>query len=156
MKLPIITFAAVAILFTACQSNNKADKTIDSASKAVISDVKSTKECYVFTKNKDTAMLSIDFSGKDVTGTLNYNLYEKDKNSGTISGIVKGDTIMAEYTFNAEGTQSVRQVAFLKKEGKLLEGFGEVEEKGGKVTFKDPKSLQFNTQYIVFDQTECK
>lgn len=145
----------MATLFSACQSNKKADKTIDSASKAVVTSVKSTRECYTFVKDKDSAALSMDYSGTNVTGTLNYNLYEKDKNNGTIAGIIKGDTIIADYTFNAEGTKSVRQVAFLKKGNQLLEGFAEVEENNGKVIFKDPGSLKFESKYIVFKQVDC-
>lgn len=155
MKFPILIFGTMATIFSACQSNKKADKSIDSASKAVVTSIKSTKECYSFVKDKDSAALSMDYSGTNVTGTLSYNLYEKDKNNGTIAGIIKGDTIIADYTFNAEGTKSVRQVAFIKRGGRLLEGFAEVEEIDGKVNFKDLKSLKFDSKNLAFDQVNC-
>jgi len=86
---------------------------------------------------------------------LSYSLFEKDSNKGTISGEVKGDTILAEYNFDSEGMRSTREVVFLKRDRKLYEGFGEVEEKNGKTVFKDRSKLKFGDA-IVFSLTDCK
>ncbi len=142
-------------LTSACHNNTTSKKAIDSVSKSVVTSIQSTRECYSAIQNKDTATLAMTLSGTNVTGTLSYNLFEKDKNNGTIAGTIKGDTILADYTFNSEGTQSVRQVVFLKKGNQLLEGFGDVEEKNGKTSFKDSKTLKFEQQ-MVFDKTDCK
>ena len=55
-----------------------------------------------------------------------YNLYEKDSNKGIIEGEVRGDTLMLNYIFNAEGRESTRQVVMLKKANQLIEATGEV------------------------------
>ncbi|MFN0290426.1 hypothetical protein [Pedobacter helvus] len=111
--------------------------------------------CYSYIKDKDTAQLTLITTGMVSTGELNYNWFEKDQNTGSIAGEMRGDTLVANYTFNAEGKQSVREVVFLKKGDQLLEGFGDVEEKEGRVRFKDLAKVQFNNK-IVFEKVACK
>jgi hypothetical protein len=112
--------------------------------------------CYSYIKDKDTATLKVMTSGNITTGELSYNLYEKDKNNGIVEGELHGDTLLAEYTFNSEGKESVRQVAFLKKGDQLLEGFGDVVEgKNGKMMFKDTSKLTFG-QSIIFTKVDCQ
>ena len=50
--------------------------------------------------------------------------------------------LLADYTFQSEGKESVRQVAFKIQDGKLLEGYGELNADGTK--FKDTSKLTFN------------
>lgn len=116
----------------------------------------SSSNCYEYIKNKDTATLKIYIEGEELTGNLTYKLFEKDRNTGTIAGEMKGDTIIAEYTFDSEGMRSVREVVFVKKDdGKIYEGTGEMIEKSGKMMFKDRSGLQFN-QSMVFSPADCK
>jgi hypothetical protein len=112
-------------------------------------------KCYAYYKNRDTVELSLVTSGKQISGTLKYQLFEKDRNNGTITGEIKGDTLLANYTFNSEGMESQRQVAFLRKGDQLIEGYAEVEEKGGKAVFKDTKNLKFGSG-IVLAPAACK
>lgn len=154
MKKSILFLFSLATLFTACQNNNseqnaKDDNTLDTNIIPV-----SQQYCYSYIKDKDTATLTMMSSGAITTGELKYNLYEKDKNSGIFEGELKGDTLIAEYTFNAEGKESIRQVAFLKKGNQLIEGFGDVEEKNGKMMFKDKSKLTFGNA-IVFNKVDC-
>lgn len=110
--------------------------------------------CYSYIKGKDTAKLILITTGIVSTGELSYKWFEKDKNNGSIAGEMRGDTLIADYTFNAEGKQSVREVVFLKKGDQLIEGFGEVEDKGDKVRFKDLGQVQFNNT-IIFEKVAC-
>ena len=110
--------------------------------------------CYTYKKNRDTASLKLQVAGQEVTGDLSYNLFEKDRNKGTIAGELKGDTIIAEYTFDSEGMRSVREIVFLHKNGKLIEGFGDVEQKSVKTVFKNRAALNFDNG-LVFDKTDC-
>ena len=132
-----------------CQ-NNKTTSTNEETSKAT----PTTQTCYTYTKNKDTASLSLISTGPIVTGELSYRLFEKDSNAGVLKGEMRGDTLVADYTFNSEGTQSIRQIAFLKKDDKLLEGFGDVVEKDGKTVFKSLSTLQFGSS-IEFVKINC-
>lgn len=151
-------FAILAIaLFASCQGGTakKTRAKIDSAIVSNASTPKNAVACYQYIKNRDTATLTLKTAGNEVSGSLGYNLYEKDKDSGTFKGIVKGDTLIADYTFHSEGKISVRQIALLKQDNKLIEGFGDVEEIKGNVKFKDISQLKFDNS-IVFSKIDCK
>jgi hypothetical protein len=59
---------------------------------------------------------------------------------------MKGDTLVADYTFMSEGVSSVREVVFLQKDGTLIEGYGDVVDANNKVSFKDKKKLKFDAK----------
>ncbi|MES2416971.1 MAG: hypothetical protein V4541_02225 [Bacteroidota bacterium] len=134
------------VVLLACQNNTN---------KSVLIDAKVDQHCYVYSNNKDSASLTVTTNGPNISGKLAYYLFEKDSNTGTIKGELRGDTLIADYTFNSEGIESVRQVVFLKKEGKLLSGFGEVVEKDGVTRFKDLSKLTFDN-LLQFTPTACK
>ena len=115
---------------------------------------KETQNCYTYVKNKDTILLSTKESGSSVTGNLEYNLDQKDRNTGSVAGFVHGDTLLLNYTFQSEGRQSVRQLAFLKQGDALIEGYAEVEEKADTVVFKNPRDLKFS-KAMVLEKTGC-
>lgn len=109
----------------------------------------SNTECYSFTNDKDSITLKLILKDSFVTGNLNYNFFEKDRNTGSIEGRLTGDTIIAEYSFMSEGLQSAREVAFLRKGNNLLEGFGGVQDINGKTVFKDRATLVFDTVNVL-------
>ena len=92
---------------------------------------------------KDTFFLKTEVFENVVTGNLAYLFHEKDRQKGTLEGRMTGDTLIANYTFASEGQTSVRQITFLLRDEKAIEGYGDVEEKNGTVVFKDIKNLQF-------------
>ncbi len=47
-----------------------------------------------------------------------------------------GELLIADYSYNSEGIQSVRQIAFKKTGKTFIEGYGETETKNGKTIFK--------------------
>lgn len=106
----------------------------------------------VVTLKKDTILMNLTMKGNQMlSGKLIYNFYEKDKNEGTLIGELKGDTLLADYTFMSEGISFVRQVVFLKKGNTYIEGYGDViEEASGKVAFKDRKQLKFDGKSIFY------
>lgn len=146
-----------AITFIACHRDSSARKAADStitAETAVIAAAESST-CYVSFKNRDSIYLHLIKKGEQITGTLNVSLHEKDKNVGTISGLVKGDTLLLDYRYQSEGVESIRQVAYLQKDGKLIEGFAEVQEQNGKMVFKSLAELTFEDK-VVLEQSNCK
>jgi len=126
----------------ACQSKTTEQK-IDSLAKLPDTTVTQSKSCFAHTKNRDTVTLSFTTAGNTIAGEMSNRLWEKDMNSGKINGIIKGDTIIADYHASGEGVTSVRQVVFLKKGDQLLEGYGDTEEKDGKMVFKNIGKLKF-------------
>lgn len=155
MKKYIFPVFAIALLFTACQSNDSAKNEVNH--NAVDTNVVSISKtsCYVYIKKRDTAKLTFMSTNGITTGQLSYKLYEKDRNNGIIEGEMRGDTLLVDYTFNSEGKSSVRQVAFLKKGNQLIEGYGDVEEKNGKTVFKNTSTLTFGNS-IVFEKVDCQ
>ncbi|SER33379.1 hypothetical protein [Pedobacter rhizosphaerae] len=157
MKNLVSIISACLLFITACQSNSvkEAKSKIDSTITSGETNNTSASECYQYLKNRDSAFLTLKIDGDQFTGALSYNLFEKDKNAGNIAGIVKGDTLIAEYTFQSEGSSSTRQVAWLKQGDRLQEGFGDVEEVDGKTRFKNTSTLKFG-EALVFSKTSCK
>lgn len=83
-------------------------------------------ECFQYYGEKDTVRLMTLTIGTKVTGTLNYAIFEKDKNSGFIKGEIRENLMIAEYTFMSEGDSSKRQVVFQKTDEGWKEGYGEL------------------------------
>jgi hypothetical protein len=113
------------------------------------------KRCYQYIANNDTVYLSLEVANTTVSGSLSYRLYEKDKSQGTLVGEMKGDTILADYTFFAEGTTSVSEVIFLQKNNQLVQGFGESTNANGKQVFKNRSTVDFSGS-LVLTEIECK
>ncbi|AXE16933.1 hypothetical protein DR864_03890 [Runella rosea] len=117
--------------------------------------VEMTSNCYIYASEKDTVQMNLLRLGTKVSGDLTYKFYEKDFNQGTVEGEVRGDTLLVNYTFNSEGTSSIRQVLFLKQGENWVEGYGDVEVTDEKVNFKNPNALNFNSTLILKKAT-CK
>ncbi|MDP5199950.1 hypothetical protein [Flavobacterium sp. DG2-3] len=113
-------------------------------------------QCYAWRANGSVIEMSFNVnSHQEVNGTLSYNLVGKDKNEGSLIGNMKGDTLVADYTFNSEGVSSVREVVFLQKDGTFIEGYGDVVEANNKVSFKDKSKLKFDQKNTLV-KVDCK
>jgi hypothetical protein len=113
-----------------------------------------TFDCYTYTLKKDSAFLRINITDNVVSGNLEYNNFEKDSNKGTIKGKMLGDTLLADYTFSSEGATSVREVVMIKKGADFTEGYGEAEEKNGRMKFINRAKLNFK-KGMTFKKTNC-
>lgn len=145
MKILLISIGV--ILLISCNNQDQSSNEGAGAAGGVVA-------CYSYINNKDTILLKTNLIKDSARGNLMYNLFEKDKNSGTLKGVIKGDLLIADYTFMSEGISSVRQVVFKKAGNKFIEGFGEVEDKGGRMVFKNPGSLNFDHS-IVLGEVNC-
>lgn len=151
----IICALMVSVCLFSCEQRTKVTGQKDKNDTTAGNIPMAEETCYTYIKGKDTAQLKLITTGIVSTGELNYKWFEKDQNMGTVEGEMRGDTLVANYTFNSEGKQSVRQVVFLKKGNQLLEGFGEAEEKDGKMQFKDLKRIDFSNP-LTFEKVACK
>ncbi|MGN6354327.1 MAG: hypothetical protein ACTHLB_13110 [Parafilimonas sp.] len=142
-NLLFLLMTCVACNNDGSETNNGAD-TIKDYDTGTSSPAETISECYENINGKDTVFLSIFSQSKVITGSLVYNYYEKDKNSGTIKGNMYGDTLIADYIFSSEGITSTREVAFLKRESAFIEGYGDMREEGGKMVFTNRSSLSFS------------
>lgn len=142
----IVTGFFVIYSLIACNSitgNNQAAavKPTDDITAAVSS-------CYAFTHNSDTIVLNITTTGNTFSGHMVYQLKERDRNNGTLKGIIKGDTLIADYTFSSGGMLSVRQVSFLKQYNNLIEGIGEVKLKNNRWVLATRRHFRLRAFYL--------
>ncbi|AXB57152.1 hypothetical protein [Flavobacterium fluviale] len=113
-------------------------------------------QCYAWKAGGSIIEMSFNVnSHQEVNGKLSYNLVGKDRNEGTLIGNMKGDTLIADYTFSSEGVSSVREVAFLQKDGTFIEGYGDVVTANDKVSFKDKTKLKFDAKNTL-TKVDCK
>ena len=120
------------------ESENKDSQAGDSKKQS------SPLNCYRWANAGDTILLKLIHVGDAITGTLVYDHKEKDDNKGTIQGSMRGNLFVADYTFQSEGVQSVRQVAFKLEQDSFIEGYGDIHSQNGKMLFKTLDSLKFN------------
>jgi hypothetical protein len=149
----ITTFATFAFglgLLTACneQPAQRTDEQANTPASAAPS-TPAGPQCYAYTAGKDTVRLILQTTQPTVAGQLIYSYFEKDRNRGTISGAMHGDTLLADYTFQSEGTTSVRQVAFVRRGSGFIEGYGDIAERNGKTVFEKPHALQFDSKNLL-------
>lgn len=159
MKTTNLLTLLTVFLLCGCNSNksNTDEATLkDSTSAASPMTAKSQTHCYaLMTPQGDTIILNLTQQGIDVQGTLMYSLFEKDRNTGTLRGRMHGDTLRADYTFESEGVESVREVVFLAKKDGFVEGYGPVEETEKKTIFSPGATLTFDLEEVL-KKTECK
>lgn len=106
--------------------------------------------CYLYATDRDTVYLAMDApAGDKITGELRYDFFERDGNIGFIEGNVRGDTLIADYTFLSEGLISVREVGFLLGEDQVMEGYGDVEMVDGRMVFWHKDSLDFSNGLVM-------
>src|SRR4030095_6763954 len=109
--------------------------------------------CYSRVTGQDTIFLKLEKVSNVVTGSLSFKFYEKDSNKGVIDGKINGDTLLGDYKFMSEGIQSTRQVIFLIKDSNAIQGYGPMEERDGKIVFKDLKEVDFGHGTILLKIT---
>jgi hypothetical protein len=152
MKTRIAAICTLALLF-ACNKNEENKKPIDTAAPEAAA-MLSGKSCYQYIKGRDTVTMFLAMNANNANGELIYKLDGKDTNEGTFSGTFIGDTLYADYSFNAEGTQSIRETVFLRQNDILIQGFGEMVENDNKQSFKDPKNIKFD-QSLILAKADC-
>lgn len=143
----VFYLAVFAILFSSCGAEPEKDTTEGVPQTDDTTEMKiqvPTSACYTLANSNDTIFLKVERFPNVVTGILNYSLKEKDKNTGDIDGVLRGDTLVADYTFMSEGTRSVRQVVFLLKDNEAIEGYGDMKEEAGKMVFTNISAIDFS------------
>ncbi|MDJ0365927.1 hypothetical protein QMK33_12255 [Hymenobacter sp. H14-R3] len=134
-------------LLTACQQESP--QTTGQQPTTALPPTPAGPQCYAYTTGKDTVRLTLQTTEPTATGQLTYNYFEKDRNEGTIQGTLRGDTLRADYTFQSEGTTSVRQVAFVRRGVGFVKGYGDVAERAGKTVFAKPQALRFDSKNVL-------
>ncbi len=151
MKKQHLTFTILWLVCLACNNSGKSPKApgIDPENKAPGLTITDERNCYTGISGTDSVFLTLSRNGDSISGELSYAIFGKDKNKGRFAGRMAGDTLVASYSFVSEGITSIREVAFLKKDGTLTEGFGKVEQVDGGMRFSVPRLLDFSKGIIL-------
>jgi hypothetical protein len=161
MRLHILVISIALAATTACNNKQQPEETVTPSTDTPVNDshISTTPipldGCYRMVINKDTARLRLNVVDSMVTGELKYHWYEKDRNEGSVKGVIRDSLLILNYTFRSEGTTSVRQVVFKLAGTSLLEGQGEMIT-SDTVRYKDINQLQFqhNTPFIKINCAE--
>ena len=147
MSIKNILLPGFILLCSSCNNEGKTSADVKaempvSASKSINDSLPSG--CYSQIEGRDTSLLQIDNKNMDISGTLSYNIFQKDRNDGTLQAEIAGDILTGWYLFKSEGTISVRQVAWKIKGNALWPGTGEMVEKNDTMFFSAPDQLQYD------------
>lgn len=157
MNMRLLLFLLVSInVSSSCNNTAETRNVTDKESNEVMaSGSMETTQCYLGLPGKDSVFLQIRIDNNTVYGDLEYKRFQKDRNKGTIKGMFRGDTLLADYTFMSEGVMSVREVIFLRKGDVLIEGFGDVKKKNEKMVFKNTGDVRFD-EFTSLKQNDCR
>ena len=132
----------------ACNNDGRipAEITADTVITSSVATVDSLSSgCYSQIIKRDTSLLQIEQKANTVTGALSYNIFQKDRNDGTLQADVSGDIITGWYLFKSEGIISVRQLSWKINGDELWPGMGEVIQKNDTMLFAQPDKLQYDS-----------
>lgn len=165
MKKVFLMMAGSFLMICSCEKNDgkqtnvqnrKPDTLAISEDPNQISQIENVDNCYMNVIGKDSTFLSYKVSGGKISGKLKYKNFEKDSNSGDISGTIFGDTLKVNYKFASEGMTSEREIYFLQDSGVLLEGIGKYAETNtNKAIYDSGKSINF-TKGQRLNPADCK
>jgi len=145
----ILAFSLFVLGFSSCQSNSSQNTSENTTSNSNDWTTSELAGKYSYVGNGDTITLDITSRNDSLVGPLNYSFKEKDRNTGTFRGVIKDSLLVGEYSFMSEGMNSTRETVFgIVPEG-LIEGFGEIEDTGEKVIFRNIDSLRFDHGMIL-------
>jgi len=111
--------------------------------------------CYIRVTGQDTLWLRLNQNEDEITGTMEFDNFEKDSSKGIIKGKKLEDgVIFVFYDFHAEGTNSVREIYFKPGNKKLRMATGDMDVKGDTSYFLNAPNL-FYSQSDALDLVDC-
>lgn len=126
---------SIALIVASCSSpkdkKGTADTTVagDTISKTADTAVAGNKPaisslCFLRTEGKehqDSTSVELVVKGSKVSGIMNWLPWQKDSRKGTLNGEVKGDTVLATWTFMQEGVKDTLNLKFKLDSSQLLQ-----------------------------------
>ena len=153
MKCAYLTGVITFFLFACNNSDQKHGVKEEQIVSPESAEILPQKACYMYNVQQDTVKLQLIINDKKVTGKLDYNMYEKDSRHGTIDGVLDGDIIKADYTYNAEGTTSKQQLWLKLGSGKVYEGQGDMKDDASGFVYTDTTNITYKQ---AFDKVDCE
>lgn len=111
--------------------------------------------CYLYTSGSDSTLLRLQSLTPDgeTAGELEYRIKEKESSQGAFWGKLKGDTLLANYSYLQKGKRKVKEVIFIRKGEKWVEGTGAFTEREGIRRFDNPATMDYSK--LVFQKVNC-
>ncbi|MBO9151985.1 hypothetical protein ACFOTA_07190 [Chitinophaga sp. GCM10012297] len=150
--LAIITCAAVV---SACNSSGSKQPGDSVSTAEAVKAGEAGAACYQKVVGKDTFHLQLIVNEDKANGVLDYNFFEKDKNSGVIDGTLSDNILRATYHFQSEGQTSDRPVVFKVMGQQVYEALADNFDANGVPVFNaDNSQLKFEPQ--PYNKVDCK
>lgn len=140
MNKPLLLLLGTIFILSGCE-NKETDRN-------------ATKTLYQATNQGDTATLKIKLTDKEFYGQYEINYHGAYKDSGDVTGIVKGNTLRGTYRFQHYGIEKWHStpIALLKKDGKLILGEGSLEIYMNMAYFKKNTPINYKNPKFVFEK----
>lgn len=106
---------------------------------------------YTAIKSLDTARLSIQIAPSTFKGVLQINYDQTYKDSGDVQGIVKGDTLIGDYSYKHYKLKLWKRkpIALLRKGDTLLMGEGIIKNTFGRIYFDQTVPIKYSDSGFV-------
>lgn len=140
--------------FAACNQAGNTSKN-DSTTTEEAATQNAVAGCYSKISGRDTSRLSLIIDENNVNGTLEYSIYEKDKNNGVITGTLHDNILRATYEFQSEGMKSTRDVVFKLMGEQVYEAQADSLTTEGLPVFS-PDAALLKFEPVPFKKTACE
>ena len=136
----LIVIIAIANFLCGCSNSDKREK--------------QTKVLYSAIKENDTARLKLEFGEKAFDGQLEISYKGLYKDSGSVNGIIKGDTLKGTYYFQRYGIPKWERIpiSLLKRDSKLIMGVGDMEIYMNMTFFKKTVPIDYENVKFIFEK----
>lgn len=112
------------------------------------------KHCYQNIKDQDIANVKFVVSGKQVSGSMRFDNFQKQSYIGAINGHIDGNIISVVYRFRVNGYNNYRNI-YMKLDGeKLTFGRGKEEAKGDSAFIPDKSTIRYDG--MMFIKVDCE
>ncbi|GEP97347.1 hypothetical protein [Chitinophaga cymbidii] len=157
MRSTIATFLIFSFAAAACGSGAQQEAANDSlpADNTVVDEPAANTACYLKAVGKDTFRLKLVVNEEQVAGELRYDPHEKDKSSGTITGVLKDNILRASYSYQSEGMNSTRPVVFKVMGEQVYEALADNFDKNGIPVFSEVND-QLKFDPTPYNKKECE
>ena len=75
---------------------------------------------------------------------MNFDNYEKDGSTGTVSGVIENDIVKLWYNFQSEGMNSVMELYFKAADSSMVQGIGLMRNKADTAYFTDHSKIDYS------------
>ena len=144
-------FVICSIVLLSCSNN---DTSIATTETEIIAGENSAQDstvfvskidgCYMRVLKRDTMLLHLQQNGETVSGKMNFDNYEKDGSTGTVSGVIENDIVKLWYNFQSEGMNSVMELYFKAADSSMVQGVGPVRNKADTAYFTDHSKIDYS------------